>query len=138
MPKVSDLTRKLKVDCNPPPKGKRKARGVGSSEPKTVSPCERVREFPDECLTVTGKGAGKLFCNVCCEELSLRRNIVVNHIGSNKHKSGKEKLALKEARERDIAKCLKVHDMSHPVGETLPMEQRVYMFHAICKLRNAI
>ena len=52
---------------------------------------------------------------------------MANHIGSNKHKSGKEKLALKEARERDIAKCLKVHDdISHPVGETLPMEQRVY------------
>ena len=34
---------------------------------------------------------------------------------------------MKEARERDIAKCLKVHDdMSHPVGEILPMEQRVY------------
>ena len=61
-PKASDLTRKRKVDCNPPPKGKRRARGEGSSEPKTVSPRERVREFPDECLTVTGKGARKLFC----------------------------------------------------------------------------
>ena len=53
MPKASDLTRKCKVDCNPPPKGKRRAR-EGSSEPKTVSPRERVREFPDECLTVPG------------------------------------------------------------------------------------
>ena len=35
---------------------------------------------------------------------------MANHIGSNKHRSGKEKLALKETRERDIAKCLKVHD----------------------------
>ena len=61
-PKASDLTRKRKVDCNPPPKGKRRAHGEGSSEPKTVSPREMVREFPDECLTVTGKGARKLFC----------------------------------------------------------------------------
>ena len=61
-PKASDLTCKRKVDCNPPPKGKRRARREGSSEPKTVSPRERVREFPDECLTVTGKGARKLFC----------------------------------------------------------------------------
>ena len=60
-PKASDLTRKRKVDCNPPPKGKRRARGEGSSEPKTVSPRERVRKFPDECLTVTGKGARKFF-----------------------------------------------------------------------------
>ena len=48
-PKASDLTRKRKVDCNPPPKGKRRAHREGSSEPKTVSPRERVREFPDEC-----------------------------------------------------------------------------------------
>ena len=57
-PKTSDLTRKRKVDCNPPPR----ARGEGSSEPKTVSPRERVREFLDECLTVMWKGARKLFC----------------------------------------------------------------------------
>ena len=68
-PKASVFMHKSKVDCNPPHKGKRRARGEGSSEPKTVSPHERVREFPDECLTVTGKGAGKLFCNACHENL---------------------------------------------------------------------
>ena len=101
----------------------------GSIEPKTASPRERVREFPDECLTVTGKKVGKPFCNVCCEKLSLQRNSVANHIGPNKHKSSKEKLTSKEAQERDyIAKCLKVYEnMSNPVGEILPMEQRVYM-----------
>ena len=52
--------RKRKVDCNPPPKGKRRARGEGSSEPKTVSPRERVREFPDECLT-DGKRRSETF-----------------------------------------------------------------------------
>ena len=73
---------------------------------------------------MTGK---KLFCNACREELSLRKNIVTNHIASSKHKRGKEKLQHKEARERDIAKCLKAYDeINHPAGETLPMEQRVY------------
>ena len=42
-PKASDLTRKRKVDCIPPPKGKSRARGEGSSEPKTVCPRERER-----------------------------------------------------------------------------------------------
>ena len=42
-PKASDLTRKRKVDCIPPPKGKRRACGEGSSEPKTVCPRERER-----------------------------------------------------------------------------------------------
>ena len=48
--KASDLMCKRKVDCNPPPKGKRRARREGSSEPKTVSPRERVREFPERVL----------------------------------------------------------------------------------------
>ena len=51
-PKASDLTRKCKVDCNPPPKEKRRAHGECSTEPKTVSPRERVREFQDECFAV--------------------------------------------------------------------------------------
>ena len=123
-PRLSDFTRKRKVDCNPPPRGKRRARGEGTSEPKTVSASQRVNEFSGECLVTTGKGAGKLFCSACRGELSLRKNIIVSHIASNKHKVGKEKLALKESRERDIAK---VNDeANHPVGETLPMEQRVY------------
>ena len=122
-PRFSNFTRKRKVICNPPT-GQRKARGSGASEPKTVSPRERVNEFSKECLTLTGK---KLFCNACREELSLRENIVPNHVASNKHKRGQERLQLREARERDIAKCLKAHDkINHPAGETLPMEQRVY------------
>ena len=55
------------------------------------------------------------------------KNIIVSHVSSCKHKTGKEKLGTKEARERDIAKLLQENDkVIHPVGETLPMEQRVY------------
>ena len=36
-PKAFNLTRKHKVDCNPPPEGKRRVRRQGSSEPKTVT-----------------------------------------------------------------------------------------------------
>ena len=49
----TELTRKRKIDCNSPPKGKRRSRGEGSSEPKTVSPRQRVDQFPDQCLAVT-------------------------------------------------------------------------------------
>ena len=124
-PNLSELTRKRKVHHNPPPIGQRRARGGGTSEPKTVSARERVNQFPNECLTVaTGK---KLFCNACREELSLRKNFVSNHVASTKHKRGKERLLLKEARERDIAESLHAYDKTnHPAGETLPMEQRVY------------
>ena len=69
-PTRSELTRKRKVDSNPPPKGKRRARGEGSTEPKTVSPRQRIDEFPER-LTVTGKGGSRLFCNACSEELNI-------------------------------------------------------------------
>ena len=44
---LSDLTRKRSVHCNPPPNGKHRARGEGSSEPKTITASQRVKEFPD-------------------------------------------------------------------------------------------
>ena len=55
---ASDLTRKRKIDSNPPV-GQKRSRGQGSSEPKSVSAKDRVNEFPDECLTVSR--GGKLF-----------------------------------------------------------------------------
>ena len=79
-----------------------------------------------------GKEGSKLFCNACREELSLRRNIVSNHVASSKHKCSKEKLASRDRKERDIAKHLEEHDaLTHPVGETQPMEQQVYRLKVI-------
>ena len=71
-PTHMELTRKRKIDSNPTPKWKRQAQGEGFSEPKTVSPRQRLNEFPNECLAVYGKERSKLFCNACREELSLR------------------------------------------------------------------
>lgn len=123
-PKQSELNRKRKVHVNAPPKGKRRARGEGANEPKSISASQRVREFPNESLTVSHN---KLFCAACREELSLRKGVISSHVSSAKHKNGKERLKLKEAKERDIAKALAVNDEKcHPVGETLPEEQRVY------------
>ena len=106
-PKLSDLTRKRKVDCNPPPKGKRRSRGEGANDLKTVTAAQRVKEFSGKHLATTGNGSTKLFCTACREELSIKKNVIVSHVSSNKHKTGKEKLAAKESRERDIVKLLK-------------------------------
>ena len=70
-PTFSDLTWKRSVHCNLPPKGKHRARGEGSNEPKSITASQRVKEFPEECLEVSGAGKSKLFCKVCREELSL-------------------------------------------------------------------
>ena len=139
VPALSDLTRKRAIHCNPPPKGKRRARGEGSSEPKSITAIQRVKEFSEECLEVSGVGRTKLFCKACREELSLKKNVIASHVSSEKHKTGKEKLTAKEAKERDIAKLLKKGDVTHPVGETLPMDQRVYRVKGLkCFLSSAV
>ena len=84
-------------------------------------------------MTTYRKGQ-KLFCSACREELSLKKNIIASHITSTKHKTSKEKLAKKEAKERDIATSLKTYrydDTTHPAGETLPMEQRVFRLKVV-------
>ena len=43
-PALSDLTRKRSVHCNPLPKGKCRVRGKGSSEPKSITASQRVKE----------------------------------------------------------------------------------------------
>ena len=81
----------------------------------------------------------RLFCKACREKLSLKKNIIVPHISSAKHETGKDRLASKEAKERDIAKLLRKGDITHPVGETLPMDQRVYRVKVLkCFLRAAV
>ena len=138
-PTLSDLKRKRKIDSKPPPKGKRRARGEGASEPKRDTAAQRVKEFPDECLSGTGPGGAKLFCTACREELSVKKTVIVSHVASKKHKTGKSKVSLNEARERDIAKLLQEGDVNHPVGETLPMDQRVYRVKVLkCFLRAAV
>ena len=82
-PTSSELVRKRKIDRNPP-RRKRRSRGLGSSDPKSVSPQQRVAEFSNEKLTVSNK---KLFCLACREELSVKCSVVRMHIQSSKHKT---------------------------------------------------
>lgn len=122
-PQQSDLTRKRSIDSNPP-KGKHRARGEGLCEPKSVSALQRIREFPGEHLVVSNK---KLFCKACREELSLKKTVIANHVQSGKHQVGKSKVLSRAAKEGDIGDALLTADKhSHPVGETLPIDQRVY------------
>ena len=50
--------------------------------------------------------ANKLFCVACREEVALKISIIRCHIASSKHASGKDRLKLREAKERDIAMSL--------------------------------
>ena len=57
-PTPAAIARKRQTKTNPPV-GKRQCRGNSVSDPKSVEPSKRVREFPNEQLKVSG---GKLVC----------------------------------------------------------------------------
>ena len=50
-PTQPDLARKRRIPCNPP-KGTKKGKGTVASEPQNVSPQDRVKQFPDDHLSV--------------------------------------------------------------------------------------
>lgn len=138
-PPVSSLARKRKVCTNPaPPTGKKRSSGQAIKAayvPKGITPSQRVSEFPGEQLVVS---AGKLFCKACKETICLKRSVVLNHIKSTKHVSGKQTLTMKQARERDLALALERHDAeTHRKGETLPEEQKVYRARVVLAFMEA-
>lgn len=94
------------------------------TEPKNVSPEQRVREYSDESLTVS---SGFLFCRACREKLSLKSSSLKNHNNSKKHIDSKDKIKTKVAHEQEIAGALKKYNTDvHPRGETLPEAQQIY------------
>ena len=124
-PKASDLARKRSVLRNTP-RGKKKSRGNSTNDPTNIKPTQHIKEYPNEPFVVSNS---KLFCNGCREELSMciKKSSVENHIASAKHKKGIKRLKNKTAKEKDIAKSLKLYNsMEHLRGETLPEAQQVY------------
>ena len=106
------------------------------TDPKTVSPIQRIKDFPNEYLAMRN---GKLFCTACREELALKKSTVKNHMSSgDKHRKAKERLAKKEARERDIVQSLQAYDKKvEPVGTNVSMGQRVYRVKVVEQLLRA-
>ena len=74
--------------------GKYKERG--NSDPKNMSPRDRIEEFSGENLCLRG---GKLFCNGCKEILSSKKSILKNHLASKRHAASKEKLKVTKKRD---------------------------------------
>ena len=90
-PTSSEPSRKRVIDRNPP-KGKKRTKGPSrQSEPKSITPEQRLKDarYANEGLTVSNK---KLFCRACREELSVKTSVINNHIKSAKHKSSKVRL----------------------------------------------
>ena len=124
-PKASDLARKRSILRNMP-RGKKKSRGNPINDPTNIKPTQHIKEYPNEPFIVSNS---KLCCNGCHEELSMciKKSSVENHIASAKYKKGIKRLKKKTAKEKDIAKSLKLNNsMEHLRGETLPEAQQVY------------
>ena len=133
-PTKSDLSRKRKVQSNPP-KGEKRSSGLhGISQPK-VNPNQRVREFPDQGLTVQ---LGNLFCSVCRETLSVKRSTVKNHVSSAKHAESQAKSKKRSVMDGNILSALKKYDVRvNPVGQSLSDEQRLYRVKVVRTLLRA-
>ena len=72
-----------------------------------VSACEQVKSYLNEEFIVR---SNKLFCHACKEVLALKISSREYHIKSQKHISGKKKLALASKEESRIQKALLVYD----------------------------
>jgi len=87
-PSASDFSHKGKIVKNPPAGRKRTLHSNSQSNPKTIKPQQRVTEYSKEPFTVA---SGKLFCQGCREELSLKKSSIEYQIKSSKHTNGKKK-----------------------------------------------
>ena len=128
-PTVSELSRKRKIDANPPPVGKKcSTQMLRKFDPQSVRPLQWANEFPGEQLV---ESAGKLFCRACRENVAVKQSVVQNHIKSKKYEESKERLKKKESRERDIAEALRAHDaethrkVRHCLKNTMSIELKL-------------
>ena len=128
-PTSAEISRKRKTSHNRPPKGKKRSKGSGRNNPKSVTPQHRVTKYPNQCLTVSN---GKLFCLACREEISLKTSIISNHVKSVKHNSGKKALQSKQKKDMELVQTLRSYDASeNPCGKMLPDQQRIYRLKVV-------
>ena len=135
-PRLSDLARKRVTKKNPPRDTNWRKPPRSAHNPKSITAAKRVAQYGGESFVVSG---GKLFCQVCREEVALKKSIIDNHIkNSKKHSIGKEKLAEKGKKDKDIAEALKAYNKEeHLAGEELPPEQQVYRVKVITTFLRA-
>ena len=85
-PTLSQLACKRSIQRNSsgPLTGKKRCKGSTSSDPKSVKPVDRVKQYPGDHFV------NKLFCSACREEVSTKKRIIDLHIKSAKHQKGKK------------------------------------------------
>lgn len=138
--RLSSVTSTPSRKRNPPPIGKKKSSGNTLKDPK-VHPSKRIKEFPDEGLTVSD--FGKLLCGACNETLSVKKSTLSSHIKSTKHIERKAKLKSEQPQEEediitelekcDESKWQPVHDQQAPSLD----DQKVYELQVLTAFLKA-
>lgn len=92
-----------------------------------VSPHQRVREFPGECLVVS---SGKLYCEACSHIVNLKKSVIEKHVESSRHNTGKQQLKEEGVRQQRIADSWKRYLARHSsqlsgtgLSTTIPLEE---------------
>ena len=130
-PVKAKISRPRKMSCNPGRSmNSERAQCVNkSTNIKKKSLWDRAKEFKGEKLTVR---EGKLYCEPCSEILSSKKSIVAGHCKSLKHKKSQETFAKTKLRSQSLAEVLRKRDKTtHAVGESLPMEMRVWRLQVV-------
>ena len=68
----------------------------------------------------------------------MEKSVLIQHVKSVKHATGKEHLVSKQARERNIADMLRKYDKDeNPIDETFSEEVRVYRIKVVTSFLKA-
>jgi len=83
-PQLSDLARKRSVCTNPPPKGAKRSKGRNVADPKSISPSQCLKQYPEDNFKISGN---KLFCTACREPLSHKKSVIGRYIEAYNNRS---------------------------------------------------
>lgn len=129
LPEESHLSRKRKVKAS---QGIYKRAGVkkASSNKRARSAYDRVRDFPDDQLSVMG---GKLICRACCvQDLSLKISSLKAHVKTESHKKNLERRDKNQLTLLSYKKIVQTSEKEDfTAGATLSLDTNAYRM-AVC------
>ena len=133
LPKESVLSRKRKVRKSKGAYGRKSTKTATNTRAK--SPIDRVREYPDQLLSVVN---GKLCCRACSmQELSLKVSSIKNHIRGESHKRNLDRRDKSQLTLLSYKKLVEVNESEeYAAGATLALNINAYRMsvtHALLK-----
>ncbi|KAK3286470.1 hypothetical protein CYMTET_5972 [Cymbomonas tetramitiformis] len=124
-PALAAHERDRTIRKKPPSGTKRAGGGIRITKEPKIQPSQRLKEFPNHCLRISG---GKLFCSCCKEELSLLKQSVKTHVSSAKHSLAKDKYVQQRQDDAHITDVLTEYFTEHNDEATAGLEPEVHLY----------